>query len=400
MIGKKIAPHPNDQYRKLALYIAAAKDKGEKLHSLWMENLDAGSNIDDLDLGILEVEATQKQNNRAKSSKSYHLIISFRAEDELPNAEALKDIEKTYAEALGFEDHQRIAAVHQNTNNYHIHVAINRVHPMTLKLHSPSHDFRSLEHASIAIEKKYGLSPDYDHSLENELKPQKEKTNKTAKEYEARTWEQSFVSYVKEHKEELRAIRDQSQNWQEFHDQASAFSITFRKRGNGLIIESDDKKQRMKASDLGRDFSKTALEEKLGPFQAPTKQRNHKTTKKHKAAYKPKPITKHPKTNKLWNRYIGLRNNKKTLAHRAFENFRDFLQYEALDDPMAMAIIIYQKKLINTLLNHHPERLAKIAHVPKYWPPEEQVSEQQKAERISKWMRHMKTQKQEKTLSP
>ncbi|WP_167730375.1 hypothetical protein [Terasakiella sp. SH-1] len=49
---------------------------------------------------------------------------------------------------------------------------------------------------------------------------------------------------------------------------------------------------------------------------------------------------------------------------------------------MAMAIIIYQKKLINALLNHHPERLAKMAHVPKYWPPEEQFSEQQKVARI------------------
>jgi len=400
MISKKITPHPNDQYRKLALYIAGAKDKGEKLHSLWMENLDAGVAIDDLDLGILEVETTQRQNNRAKSSKSYHLMISFRAEDTLPNTEELKDIERTFAEALGFEDHQRIAAVHQNTNNYHIHVAINRVHPKTLKLHSPSHDFRSLEQASIAIEKKYGLSPDYDHSLEMENKPQKERSNQTAKEYEARTWEQSFVSYVKEHKEELREIRDQAQNWQEFHDRVSAFSISFKKRGNGLIIETDDKKQRMKASDLGRDFSKAALEEKLGPFKSPQKQQKHKTTETQKAAYKPKPITKHPKTSKLWNRYIGKKKNKKTLAHRAFDSFREFLQYEALDDPMAMAIIIYQKKLINTLLNHHPERLAKLALVPKYWPPEEQFSERQKTERIAKWQDRLKKHGYESAISP
>lgn len=398
MIGKKIAPHPNDQYRKLALYIAAAKDKGEKLHSLWMENLDAGDSLDDLDLGILEVEATQRQNNRAKSSKSYHLVISFHPEDNLPTAKELKDIERTYIEALGFEEHQRIVSVHQNTENYHIHVAINRVHPKTLTLHTPSHDFHKLDLASKEIEKRYQLNPAYDYSLEPELGQPREKVNQAAKHYEARTWEQSFVSYVKEHKDQLREIRERSLDWEEFHDKVSAFSISFKKRGNGLIIESDDKKNRMKASDLGRDFSKAALEKKFGPCKSPSKQQKHKITKTQRTAYKPKPITKHPKTSKLWNRYIGNKKNKKNLAHRAFENFRDFLQYEALDDPMAMAIIIYQKKLINTLLNHHPERLAKMTRVPSYWPSEEQFSEQQKAARISKWMDSLKRRGQEISL--
>ncbi|WP_135078519.1 hypothetical protein [Terasakiella sp. SH-1] len=38
----------------------------------------------------------------------------------------------------------------------------------------------------------------------------------------------------------------------------------------------------MKASDLGRDFSKAALEERLGPFKSPKKQQSHKKHKKQR----------------------------------------------------------------------------------------------------------------------
>lgn len=43
----------------------------------------------------------------------------------------MEDIEVRRRGALGFAEHQRISAVHQNTENWHLHVAINKVHPGT-----------------------------------------------------------------------------------------------------------------------------------------------------------------------------------------------------------------------------------------------------------------------------
>ena len=41
MTGKKVKdPEIKTRYRKIAKYIAAAKEPGEKLHSLWIENCD------------------------------------------------------------------------------------------------------------------------------------------------------------------------------------------------------------------------------------------------------------------------------------------------------------------------------------------------------------------------
>src|SRR3546814_6539433 len=44
-------------------------------------------------------------------------MVSFR--DERPSPEALRDIEREFAQALGFGDHQRIAGTHINTENFH-----------------------------------------------------------------------------------------------------------------------------------------------------------------------------------------------------------------------------------------------------------------------------------------
>ena len=44
MIEKKVKdPEMKTRYRKIAEYIAAAKEPGEKLHSLWIEQCDTGT---------------------------------------------------------------------------------------------------------------------------------------------------------------------------------------------------------------------------------------------------------------------------------------------------------------------------------------------------------------------
>ena len=52
---------------------------------------------------------------------------------------------------------------------------------------------------------------------------------------------------------------------------------------------------------------------------------------------------------------MGLRGGKAALGTRAFRTFREFINVEALHDPLAMAMIIYQKKLINMLVGPGPK---------------------------------------------
>jgi hypothetical protein len=51
--------------------------------------------------------------------------LSFRAGEEV-DSETLAKIEERVCNALGFADHQRISVVHHDTDNLHMHIAINR----------------------------------------------------------------------------------------------------------------------------------------------------------------------------------------------------------------------------------------------------------------------------------
>ncbi len=285
----------------------------------------------------MEIEATQNLNTRAKGDKTYHLVVSFR--DEKPSPEALKDIEEQYAKALGFEDHQRVVATHQNTDNFHMHVAYNKIHPDTLKILTPGRDFFKLENVSREMEKKYGLAVDLGPADKKSV----EKISSKARDYEAVTWEQSFENYVKENKTTLTHTLSHASNWQDLHNGFAEFDLLIKKRGNGLVITTGNRKTGIKASSLDRTFAKKPLEEKLGSYQPPEKQKINKPKKK----YSKKPITKYSKQSAAWNRYIGKKRSKESLAIRAFKNWREFLVAEAMYDPLAMAIMNYHKQLLN-----------------------------------------------------
>src|SRR3546814_19123031 len=116
MIAKRIDIEPeNDNFERLADYIAAAPEEGEKLDDLWIVNCDAGETVEDLPLAIKEVKATQALNQTAKSGKTYHLMVSFR--DERPSPKALRAIEREFAQALGFGVHPRNTRPHINPDN-------------------------------------------------------------------------------------------------------------------------------------------------------------------------------------------------------------------------------------------------------------------------------------------
>ena len=93
---------------------------------------------------VREIAATQWLNTRAKSARTYHLIISLK-DGANPEAQTLRMIEERFCNALGYAEHQRVSVVHHDTDNVHIHVAINKIHPKTLTLHHPIRDFITLK---------------------------------------------------------------------------------------------------------------------------------------------------------------------------------------------------------------------------------------------------------------
>ena len=62
---------------------------------------------------------------------------------------------------MGLEGHQAIYGLHNDTRNYHVHIAVNRVHPETLKVVRTNNgfDIRQAHKVRAMIEKMQGWKP-------------------------------------------------------------------------------------------------------------------------------------------------------------------------------------------------------------------------------------------------
>jgi hypothetical protein len=139
----------------LVKYLIDEQQKRERVTGVSVTNCHA----DRPDAAILEVLNTQAQNRRAESDKTYHLIVSFRA-GEQPDAATLQAIERRICEGLGYGEHQRVSTVHHDTDNLHLHIAINKIHPTRYTIHDPYRDHKTLGELCEKLEGEYGLQRD------------------------------------------------------------------------------------------------------------------------------------------------------------------------------------------------------------------------------------------------
>jgi len=267
MISRRIDIKPeNDNYRRLALYAADAKtgrpkETAEKALYSWCAGCLAG---DDYEASIVEVEATQAMNTRATCPKTYHLMVSFRPEDEAKlTAENLREMEKTIALNLGFQNHQCHIGVHWNTDNLHMHVAYNMIDPVKFTKHQPYFDFHKLSRVCRELEAKFGLA--VDRGREEAIKGAK--TNVKARTLEAHSGQESLYSYVIRQKGKILAAREASGSWSEFQEALLKLGLEMKLRGHGLTLKDRYGKHQVKPSDIDRNLSKNKLEKLWGPFQ-------------------------------------------------------------------------------------------------------------------------------------
>ena len=268
MIPKRIdREEKSDNYRALALYAADAKIghiSGEKTFHHWY----AGGDADNYLEGMIEVEATQAMNTRAEGEKTYHLMVSFRPEDEDKlTSQVLEEIETMLADALGFSGHQRHCGVHVNTNNMHLHVAYNMIEPRKFTKHFPYYDYPKLHKACRAIEKKYGLA--VDKGMEPDSPAKSDQPKAKVKAIEAQTGQESFHSYVLRRKPELMTGLEKAASWPDVHQVFLQYGLILKVSGNGLAIKDRYGKHPVKASALDRTVSKKNLEARFGPFESP-----------------------------------------------------------------------------------------------------------------------------------
>jgi len=302
MLAKRIDSAGKRNFSALGRYCRDADHAGEKCLLSWT----AGCWVEEYDLALSEIEAVQAMNSRAKSDKTYHLLISFREEDEAKlTPETYKKIELAMADALGLSDHQRVCGIHKNTNNIHMHVAYNLIHPEKFTKAEPFRDFYKLSAACRAMEKEFGLVMDNGIEISDPLEP---KIDQRAAAMEAHSGEQSFQSFALERRQQILDELEEAQSWGDAHRILAAHGIVIKAQANGLILANADGKgkETMKASAFDRSMSKAKLIARFGDYaQADeAKATEAKTGNPGKTKYDKKPLQpRSPERDELYETY-------------------------------------------------------------------------------------------------
>ena len=69
-----------------------------------------------------------------------HWILSWQ-ENEQPTREQVDEAVSLFLRGMGLAEHQTLYALHKNTGNYHLHIAVNQTHPYTQKVIQPHRGF-------------------------------------------------------------------------------------------------------------------------------------------------------------------------------------------------------------------------------------------------------------------
>ena len=266
------------------------KMENERVKSFFTLNMYSA----DLETATQEMMYTASLNTRSKCSKYMHLVLSL-SEGESLTDEQWKLVAKDYLKEVNMTDHQAIAVRHGDNGKDHLHLIINRIDTNS---HARTNDYqlyRKLQKFDEEIEKKYNLKQ-FDHKADTTHDFQQSALNR-AKDVEKKTEHQSLLSYLLEHKEE---IKNSATSWKDLQQKLLEFDCQIVVKGRGLVIKSlnKDHLSEVKASSFDRDFSYSKLIKKFGLPPAdlnkePTEQEKDKV--KQVKSYVAIPLTKKAK---------------------------------------------------------------------------------------------------------
>lgn len=228
-----------------------------------------------------EMKAVAAQNPRVKDPV-YHVVLSWPAKESPADAQAFECGAYALA-AVGMAEHQYVFAIHRDTDNVHLHIAVNRVHPDTFAAVYPERDYFKLDRAMRELELRYGWQHDngpyavferngktvIDWSSKNPSTKGKHPT--AAADMERHGDQESLFSYARgePRKALLRALKNDKLTWQQLHNLLAKYGLELREKGQGFAIydRASNATTPIKASDMHEDLSKGRLAKRLGPFE-------------------------------------------------------------------------------------------------------------------------------------
>lgn len=234
---------------------------------------------DDLPSQQAEMLALSQEAVRSKDTIN-HYVLSWR-EGEQPSPAQVEEAVGIFLETLGMPEHQAIYGLHADTDNLHVHLAINRVHPETLRVIRPNQGFDiEAAHQAIArIEQVQGWQREAHgryQVLENGVLGREARDptrprqpDQPKRDMEHRTGEKSAERLAIENG---APIIKRAQTWAQLHRELAEHGMRYEKTGSGATLFVGE--VGVKASSADRTASLSQVQKRLGPYEpAPAPQR-------------------------------------------------------------------------------------------------------------------------------
>jgi hypothetical protein len=271
MIGKKIGNPKKSASKRTRIYSLVEyilnpgdTENGEKcVHAGALGFLSNDAEGIKLEMLALSTEAVRSRDT------VNHYVLSWQT-GEQPSVNQVRDAVAVLVKELGLVGHQAIWGLHADTANYHVHVVVNRVEPVTRRVIKPNKgfDIECLHKAISKIEYQQGWRPERNSRYtfkgnelvlnnERKLRPKQSKCD-----MEHRTGEKSAERIAIE---EVAPLILNSQSWEAIHASLAQIGARYLKIGSGAVL--DIGRVRVKASSASRHASIKKLEARLGPYQ-------------------------------------------------------------------------------------------------------------------------------------
>lgn len=206
-----------------------------------------------------------------------HWVISWQPH-ERPTVEQARQAVETFMKHTRLEGHQHIWGLHDDTQSMHVHIAVNRVNPDTLKVTKINKGFWKEAGQQVACliehEQGWGAVPNARYEIANGKLVKRDTPERGAKptpEAERMEIQTGEKSAQRIGIEDAGPIIAKAKSWSELHAELAKVGMEYRREGSGAKVYINE--IGVKASDVDRKASFSALQKRLGAFQ-PAKEIN------------------------------------------------------------------------------------------------------------------------------
>lgn len=218
------------------------------------------------------------QNSTHSKDPINHYVLSWR-EGEQPTPAQIEEAVDLFLDTMGLVGHQTLYGLHADTDNVHLHLMVNRVHPLTRKVIeiNKGFDLEALHRAVARIEHVQGWRREARGRYRVQADGTVQRVNRSA----PAGPEEPVPTHGRNHRGNRHASGEKSAeriatdlaaptiraatSWTDLHTCLAALGLRYQRKGSGAVLWVGD--TAVKASRAARDCSLLAVERRLGAYQ-------------------------------------------------------------------------------------------------------------------------------------